>query len=159
MSLSPSSKCIESWQVMGSIMNDFHINYCALDWCILMIWVGSEINLKQWYYYLKQSGHDSKLPDRSRPLQLSRPHLPHLHTDQVPHQFPQCQKNHQERQVRYHPSNIYKMQLAAKIGPEGERFVLSTVLEHIEVRELKEKPQASPRVVFLAEVLKDYTQG
>jgi hypothetical protein len=51
------------------------------------------------------------------------------------------------------------MQLAAKIGPEGERFVLSTVLEHIEVRELKEKPQASPRVVFLAEVLKDYTQG
>jgi len=51
------------------------------------------------------------------------------------------------------------MQLASKLGPEGERFVLTNLLEAIEPREFKEKPQSSVKVVFLSELLKEYTAG
>jgi len=37
--------------------------------------------------------------------------------------------------------------------------VISSLLEIIEIRELKDKPQASPRICFLSEILKDYTQS
>lgn len=51
------------------------------------------------------------------------------------------------------------MQLAAKLGPEGERFVLTTLLEIIELREFKDKPQLNLKITFLAELLKEYATG
>jgi hypothetical protein len=35
--------------------------------------------------------------------------------------------------------------------------VLTSLLEVIEIRELKDKPQASPRISFLSDILKEYT--
>jgi hypothetical protein len=35
--------------------------------------------------------------------------------------------------------------------------VLTTLLETIEAREFKEKPQSNVKIVFLAELLKDYS--
>lgn len=46
------------------------------------------------------------------------------------------------------------MQLAAKLGPEGERFTLTTILDTLEARELKEKPQSSLRVGLLTDLLR-----
>jgi hypothetical protein len=51
------------------------------------------------------------------------------------------------------------MQLAAKLGPEGERFVLTTLLEIIELREFKDKPQLNLKITFLTELLKEYATG
>ena len=49
--------------------------------------------------------------------------------------------------------------MAAKLGPEGERFALATLLETIDARELKEKPQTSLKVGLLTDLLKEYTAG
>lgn len=48
------------------------------------------------------------------------------------------------------------MQLAGKIGAEGERFVLTNLIEMIEPKEWKDKSQTGPRVAFLAELIKEY---
>ena len=50
--------------------------------------------------------------------------------------------------------NIIDIQLASKLGPDGQSYVISCLLEIIEIRELKDKPQSSPRIVFLSELLK-----
>ncbi len=36
---------------------------------------------------------------------------------------------------------------------------MTSLFEVIEIREFKEKPQASPRISFLTDILKEYTQG
>ena len=42
-------------------------------------------------------------------------------------------------------------------GSEGEKFLLISLLENIDHKELKDKAQTSSRVTFLAEQIKEYS--
>ena len=44
-----------------------------------------------------------------------------------------------------------------KIGPEGEKFVILTMFEFIDLPDFKEKANSSHKLVFLGETIKDYS--